>query len=412
MEMRRRDLLQGAAAGAAACSLASSSFLKSAFAADDIVVARIYDQTGDLSIYGKPMVECFDLAIEEINARGGLLGRRLRTVDYDPRSNLRLYELYAERVVLEDRAVVVHAGITSASREVIRPIFRKNDTLYFYSTFYEGGVCDRNFFATGTTPAQTVEKLVPYCIKRFGPRIYTLAADYNYGRITADWVTKFARENNGEVVVTEFFPLGAFDFVDAIRNIQKTKPDLVMSVLIGDAQMSFYRQWASAGMKREIPIASTTFGAGQENAILNADVSDGIIISWGYFEDLQTPSSKAFLQRYRAKYGIQHAYMLEPPVATYEGVLLWAKAVERAGSLDRLKVIEALEDGISIDGPTGKVLIDPKTHHCSRSTFIAESRERGFQVLETFENQFPADTSAVCDLEANPDDNTHYKIKI
>jgi len=409
MEMRRRDVLQGAAAGAAACSLASSSFLKSAFAADDIVVARIYDQTGGLD-YGKPMGECFDLAIAEINARGGLLGRRLRTVHYDPRSNLRLYELYAERVVLEDRAVVVHAGITSASREVIRPIFRKNHTLYFYSTMYEGGVCDRNFFATGTTPAQTVEKLVPYCIKRFGPKIYTLAADYNYGRITADWVTKFARENDGEVVATEFFPLGVFDFVDAIRNIQKTKPDLVMAVLVGNAQMSFFRQWVSAGMKRKIPIAATTFNAGK--AVLSPDESDGIIIALGYFEDLQTPSNKAFLQRYRTKYGVQHAYLMELPVATYEGILLWANAVERAGSLDRLKVIEALEDRISIDGPTGKVLIDPKTHHCSRNTFIVESRERGFQVLETFENQFPADTSAVCDLEANPDDNTHYKVKI
>ena len=165
-------------------------------------------------------------------------------------------------------------------------------------------------------------------------------------------------------------------------------------------------------MKREIPIASTTFGAGQENTILNPDDSDGIIISGGYFEDIKSPSNKAFLQRYNAKYGVQHAYLTELPIATYEGVLLWAKAVERAGSLDRSRVIEILEGGISIDGPTGKVLIDPKTHHCSRSAFIAECRERRFQILETFENQFPTDTSTVCDLEANPDDNTHYKVKI
>ncbi len=225
MKMRRRDFLQSTIV-TVTCSFAPSSLTKFTFAADDIVVARIYDQTGGLAIYGQPMVKCFDLAIEEINARGGLLGRSLRTIDFDPRSNLQLYKLYAERVALEDRAVVAHAGITSASREVIRPIFRKNDTLYFYSTFYEGGVCDRNFFATGTTPAQTVAKLLPYCIKRFGPKVYTLAADYNYGRITAAWVTKFARENDGEVVATEFFPLGRFDFVDAIRSIQKTKPDL------------------------------------------------------------------------------------------------------------------------------------------------------------------------------------------
>ncbi len=395
------------AGGFAAGFVASVSYAKTTIADDDVIVAQIFDQTGGMGRSGQTMVQGFDLAIEEINSNGGLLDRRLRSVNYDPRSNLRLYELLAERVALDDQAVVVYAGVTSASREVVRPVFKSHDTLYFYSTFYEGGVCDRNYFATGTTPAQTVAKLLPYCIKRFGRKIYTLAADYNYGHITADWVRKLARENDGNVIKTEYFPLGATDFVNVIGDIQSVKPDLVMSVLIGDAHMSFYRQWATAGMKQEIPVASTAFGSGQENVILTTAEGDGIVVSNGYFQDLETPANAAFLKKYEAKYGPQHNYLTELPVATYEGVHLWAKAVSTAESFERMKVIDALEGGISYDGPSGKVSIDPKTHHCSRSSFTTECHNHGFRLLEAFENQFPADTAAVCDLGANPTDDRH-----
>lgn len=411
MTINRRRFLQGTAGGAAGAALAAS-LPRAAFAADDIVVAHIHDQSGGLDIYGQAMVQCFELAIAEINEGGGLLGRKLKSINYDPQSNMQLYGQYAQQAALKEKAVVVHGGITSASREVIRPVLKRFDTLYFYNTLYEGGVCDRNHFATGTTPAQTVEKLVPYCIKRFGPKIYTVAADYNYGHITADWVKKFAQENGGEIVATEFFPLDVADFSTTISKIQQAKPDLVMSALVGGAHMSFYRQWAAAGMKGGAPIASTTFGAGQENVALTEQESDGILYACGYFEDLDTASSKSFIERFSKRYPNARSYLTELPVATYEGAWLWAEGVRKAGSLDRMKVIEALESGIAIDGPSGRVSIDPKTHHCARSAFIAECRNKRFTLLESYENQFPADTAAVCDLEKNPNDNQQYKIEI
>ena len=412
MKLNRRDFLKSSAAGVTAAA-AATTLPRAAFAAgDEIVVAQIHDQSGGLDIYGKAMVETFDLALEELNAKGGLLGRKLRGVNFDPQSNMQLYAQYAQQAALKEKAVVVHGGITSASREVIRPVLRRYKTLYFYNTLYEGGVCDRNQFDTGTTPAQTVEKLIPYCINRFGPKIYTVAADYNYGQITADWVIKFARENGGQVIETEFFPLDVSDFSTTIAKIQQAKPDLVMSALVGGAHMGFYRQWAAAGMKDEIPVGSTTFGAGQENVALSAEEGRGIIYACGYFEDLDTPASRDFMARYHAKFGAKGSYLTELPIATYEGVMLWALGVEKAGSVDRMKVIEALETGISFDGPSGKVTIDRKTHHCSRTALIAECENQRFKLLETYENQFPSDTSAVCDLEKNPNDNKHYKIKI
>jgi len=189
---------------------------------------------------------------------------------------------------------VVHGGITSASREAIRPILRRYETLYFYNTQYEGGVCDRNTFCTGSGPGQNVGRLVPHIMGEWGKKAYIVAADYNYGQITSKWVTKYIREGGGEVVGAEFFPLDVTDFGATIKKIQAAKPDMVISVLVGGAHVSFYRQWAAAGMKQAIPMASTTFGAGNENRLLTPEEAEGIVVSYAYFQELHTASNLAF----------------------------------------------------------------------------------------------------------------------
>ncbi len=125
---------------------------------------------------------------------------------------MQLYTQFAQQAALKDKVAVVHGGITSASREVIRPVLDRFKTLYFYNTQYEGGVCDRDQFDTGVTPAQTVEKLVPYAMKKWGKKVYVIAADYNYGQITSQWVKKYVTENGGEVASIDFFPLDVTNF--------------------------------------------------------------------------------------------------------------------------------------------------------------------------------------------------------
>jgi urea transport system substrate-binding protein len=155
-----------------ACVTGSAALLSplSALAADDIGVGSIHDLSGGLDIYGKPMLDALTLAIEEQNAAGGLIGRKLKLVSYDPQSNMQMYAQFAQQAALKDKVAVVHGGITSASREVIRPVLNRNKTLYFYNTQYEGGVCDRGTFSTGVTPAQTVNKLIPYAMKKWGKK--------------------------------------------------------------------------------------------------------------------------------------------------------------------------------------------------------------------------------------------------
>src|SRR4249920_1226913 len=294
MPLNRRTFLQTTAAIAA-----GGAFSSRAFAEDPINVASIHDLSGGLDIYGKPMVDALTLAVEEANAAGGLLGRQLNLISYDPQSNMQLYTQFAQQAAIKDKVAVVHGGITSASREVIRPVLDRFKTLYFYNTQYEGGVCDRNQFDTGVTPAQTVEKLVPHAMKKWGKKVYVIAADYNYGQITFFCVETAVTENGGEVSSIDFFPLDVTNFGSTISKIQAAKPDFVWSALVGGAHISFYRQWAAAGMRASIPMASTTFAVGNEHIVLSPEECNGMLICYNYFQDLKNATNEKFVAAFQ-----------------------------------------------------------------------------------------------------------------
>jgi branched-chain amino acid transport system substrate-binding protein len=413
MLVNRRDALKTALLATGATLTAPAIMRHAARGADPITVVGIHDASGGLDIYGAPMIACLEFAVSETNAAGGLLGREIKLINYDPQSNIQLYTQFATQAATKDKAAVVHGGITSASREAIRPILRRFNTLYFYNTQYEGGVCDRNIFCTGSTPAQNVQKLVPYVLQKWGKKIYVVAADYNYGQITSKWVTKYTREGGGEMLSVDFFPLDVTGFGPVISKIQAAKPDAVISALVGGAHVSFYRQWAASGTKSQIPLASTTFGGGNESLLLSPAEGDGIVSAFSYFQEVDNPANKAFLDKFHAALGAKAPYLGgELAMRTYIGFNLWAEGVKRAQSIDRMKVIEALESGISIETPAGKTVLDPKTHHTTVDVFLAAVSNHGFKLLETFPQQPPLDTASVCDLKARPDENKQYVVDV
>jgi branched-chain amino acid transport system substrate-binding protein len=343
------------------------------------------------------------MAIDEMNESGGLLGREIELKIYDPQSSIQFYTQFATQAAAGDKADVVHAGITSASREAIRPTLSRYETLYFYNTLYEGGVCDMNNFCTGSTPAQTVEKLVPYAMKKWGKKVYIVAADYNYGHITAEWVQKYVRDNGGDPIEVEFFPLDVTNFGPTIKKIQASKADMVMSALVGGAHVSFYRQYAAAGMNKSVPVASTTFGVGNEHKLISAEEGDGMICAYSYFEEIDSVANKDFVARFKARMGDGAPALNELAARSYEAAFIWAEAVKAAGTADRMPVIEALRSGIAYDGPSGRVDIEPKTNHLNQNVYLAELKDQSFNIVESYQSQPPTDTLMVCDLVANPD---------
>ena len=168
-----------------------------------------------------------------------------------------------------------------------------------------------------------------------------LAADYNYGQITAKWVAHYVKQRGGSIAQTSFFPLDVSDFGSTIAKIQEAKPDAVCAALVGGAHLSFFRQWAASGMNKKIPLFSTTFGVGNEHLALSPAEGDGILIAGNYSQEETTPANKDFLARWAKRFG-DTKIVHEIAVSQYQGIKLWAEAVKKAGSMDREKLIKTL----------------------------------------------------------------------
>ncbi len=408
MSLSRRRFITTATGAAAGTAL---PFMQAFAQGTPIKLGSVLDNSGNLDGYGKPMVQATTLAAEEINAAGGLLGRKIQVVQYDTQSDIALYTKYAQQLARDDKVDVVHGGITSASREAIRQTFRRANILYFYNVLYEGGVCDRNCVVTGTTPAQAVEPIIGIADKQWGKKVYVLAADYNYGQITAKWVAHYVKKLGGSVLATDFFPLDVADFGSTIAKIQAAKPDYVCAALVGGAHMSFFRQWAASGMNKKIPLCSTTFGVGNEHLALSAAEGDGILIAGNYSQVETTAANKDFLARWAKRFG-DTKIVHEIAVSQYQGIKLWAEAVKKAGSLDREKMLKTIESGISVEGPAGLVKIDGPTHHASLDIKVMEVKGQKLTIKQAFKQRPPSDTAASCNLEKNPNDNKQYEVTI
>ncbi len=423
----RRDFLKKAAAtGGVVAAAGIKGFpailgMRSAQAATKVPVGSLLDGTGAINISGIPAIAGTRFAIEEINANGGLLGKQLELIEYDTQSDISKYTQYVRKLILQDEVVVIHAGITSASREAIRPIIDEYQVLYFYDNLYEGGVCDKYVFCTGQTPGQQMGPLAEYGLKNYGTKCYTIAADYNFGHISWKWWDIFWRNGGGiapaagmvqgeHVGKAEFIPLDVTDFNATIQRIQQAKPDVLMTFLVGAAHVNFYRQFAAAGLRDSIPIISTNFGSGNEHILLSASEVEGLVVCAAYFDDLDTPRNAAFKAAAKKFTGDPDYLVGEQFSQKYTGWMMWAKAVEKAGSFDREAVTQAMESGIGMEAPHGRVTSEPKTHHLLSDMHLAAVNDRnGWKILETFRDVAPADTMKYCDLIANPRQHTQYQ---
>lgn len=350
----------------ATCALTLMGAAAAAQAADPIKIGLLEDQSGEFAAATIQKVHGAELAVKEINDAGGIMGRPIDLIAYDPQSDNRRYQELMRRVLQSDQVDVVFAGFSSASREAVRPIVNQFDALYFYTNQYEGGVCDANVIGTGAVPEQQFSTLLPWMIEKFGPNVYTIAADYNFGQISAEWVRQLVAENGGEMVGEEFIPLGVSQFSQTIQNIQQAKPDVLITLLVGTAQASFYEQAASADLS--VPMGSSVNVAqGYEHLRFEPPALKDMYVTANYVEELDTPASKDFVKRWRAMFP-DETYVNQPGQNSYTGIYLYKKAVELAGSTEKDAIRQAIATGdVCVDAPEGEVCIDPKSQHASHS---------------------------------------------
>ena len=299
----------------------------------------------------------------------GISGREVNLVSVDGQSNNALWQQLARRLIQQDKVDVLVAGFASAEREAIRPIVDQFKQLYFYTNQYEGGVADANTFCTGPVCEQQVIPVVQYMVEKFGPRGYTLAADYNFGQLTAAWTKAFAPLVGGQIIAEEFVPLSVSEFSQVIARVQQAKPDWVMTLLVGQNQQNYYPQAAAAGLK--FPMASTVnMAQGYEHKRFKPPSLANMHNAIQYQLEVPTARNRAFVKRWMTMFP-QDQYIGEMAQNTYFTIHLYAKAARLAGTTDQATLKKALELGWSIEAPEGSVFLEPGTHHCAHYIRLA-----------------------------------------
>lgn len=366
---------------------------------DPIKIGVLEDQSGRFATIGKPKWQASKLAIDEINNNGGINGRQIELFDPDPQSDVNRYQQLTERLITQENVDALIATYASPHREAIRPIVDRNEQLYFYTTQYEGGVCDSYTFCTGATARQQIEHAVTHLLDKYNAEtIYTVAPDYNFGQISADWVNVIAEENNAEVIEEEFIPSSNTQFGTTISNIDEAEPDIIMSFLTGQFQTNFFKQRASAGLS--IPIGtSITMAQAYEHTRFEPPALENVHVATNYMQEMEGESAANYRDAFQSKFP-DAPYVNQESQNNYFTLYLYKKAVESAGTTDQQEVISTLEDGMSISAPEGELTLDGATHHMSHNMNIAQADEDHnvtFSNEEMIQEQFLSQT-VDCDL--------------
>lgn len=339
--------------------------------ADTWRIGTIFSSSGVTSIIEKSQLNGALLAIDEINARGGVLGRRIEAIAYDPGSVVKRYGELAEKLIVEDRVTVIFGCYMSSSRKEVLPVVERRNALFFYPTLYEGFEYSPNVMYGGATPNQNSVPLANYLMETYGKRIYFVGSDYIYPRESNRVMRNVLRQGGGEVVGEEYVPLnaGISRFKTIVEDIQNAKPDAIFSTVVGRACINFYTAYHKAGGSGlEVPIASLTTNEG-EIAEIGVEASIGHITAAPYFSTIKSEANKRFLESYRNKFG-STLDVTSCCEAAYCQVHMFARALAECGELDTDALREALL-GMTFPAPQGEIKIDPDNNHTYLQSRIA-----------------------------------------
>lgn len=340
-----------------------------------IKIGIMEDLTGECALLGVQKVHAYHVAVDEINKAGGINGQQIELVEVDACSDNTKYQELSRSLILDEKCDVVMGCATSASREAVRPIFEDNDAILFYNNQYEGGVASHNVFCTGLVPEQQVTPMVQGMLEMYGSKVYIIAADYNFGQITAEWVQKEVEENGGEIVGTEFVPMGTTQFSSSISMIQDAAPDILCVLAAGSSQTAFFEQWATAGIKGLPMMTTVNIAQMYEHKQFDPPALANMHVCANYVEEMETEDAKAFTEKMYAAYP-NDAYFGMEAAASYEAIYLYKAAVEAAGTTETEAVIGALESGITLEHmPSGTITMNGDTHHVTKDITLIRCDE-------------------------------------
>jgi len=385
----RRTFLTSATRIAFGAALLASGL--SAHAADTIKVGILHSLSGTMAISETSLKDVALMAIDEINAKGGVLGKKIEPVIVDPASNWPLFAEKARQLIAKDKAVAIFGCWTSVSRKSVLPVVKELNGLLYYPVQYEGEELEKNVFYTGAAPNQQAIPALEYVMSKDGggaKRFVLLGTDYVYPRTTnkilrAYLHSKGVKDSDIQELYT---PFGHADYQTIVANIKKFSSGgktAVISTINGDSNVPFYKELGNAGLKAtDVPVVAFSVG---EEELRGVDTKPlvGHLAAWNYFESVKNPTNADFVKKWKAYAAAKKlpnaasAVTNDPMEATYVGIHMWAQAVEKAKSTDTDKVIAAMA-GQSFKAPSGYTLVMDKTnHHLHKPVMIGEIKGDG-----------------------------------
>jgi urea transport system substrate-binding protein len=347
-----------------------------------IRIGVLHSRTGTMAISERPVIDTVVLAVEEINAQGGLLGRPVQVFQPDGESDETVFARQAEKLIQEDKVCAIFGCWTSASRKAVLPVVEKYDHLLFYPIQYEGMEQSPNVVYLGPVPNQQILPALRWMVGFEGKKKWFLVGSDYVFPVTANEVIRDEAKAHGSAIVgEEYLLLGSADTASIVKKIAGTRPDLIVNTINGDSNVAFFRALRQAGItSKQIPTISFSISV-QELSALGAKNSAGDYLAATYFETLDNPENRDFVRRFRDHYGAER--LLSDAMETaYVGVHLWAKAV-RIANTEETRVVRETVKGLEIETPQGTFRIDPTSLHTTQTARIGRIDESG-QVREVY----------------------------
>ncbi len=331
---------------------------------DTVTVGDLHSATGTMAISEAGSIQAEQLAIDQINAAGGVLGRKIKVIVEDGASDWPTYAEKSKKLLEQDKVAAVFGCWTSASRKAVLPIFERDNGLLYYPTFYEGLEQSKNVFYEGQEATQQIISGLEWLAKtKKCKTFFLIGSDYIWPRTSHKIARKYI-ENvlKGTVVGEEYYPLGSTQFGSLINKIKLKKPDAIYSIVVGGSNVAFYKQLHAAGLNGKNTTLLTNSVTEDEALGIGGENLEGFFSACKYFQSIDNPNNKKFVEAFKAKYG-KNVVIGDVTQAAYEGPWLWKMAVEKAGSFDVDKVVAA-SGGLEFkDAPEGYVRIHDTNHH-------------------------------------------------
>jgi urea transport system substrate-binding protein len=349
---------------------------------EPIKVGVLHSLRGTMSDSEAPVVDAVLFAIDEVNQEGGVLGRPVKAVLADGRSDDPTFAREAERLIAREGVCAVFGCWTSSSRKTVKPVFEAHDHLLIYPVQFEGLETSPCIFYLGPAPNQQIITAVRWAVTTQNRRkFFLVGSDYVFPRAANAILKDHLRQMGAEVVDEKYVPLGGQNMQPIVQAIVQAKPDMILNTINGDSNVTFFRALRAAGVT-SAATPTLSFSIGEEGLrSLNPAMLEGDYAAWAYFQSVDTPENEQFVRRFQEEY--PQRSISDPMETAYLGVKLWARAANEAQALDPKKVRRALLNQ-RLKGPAGEVRIDPDTQYCARTPRIARIDADGrFRVIWT-----------------------------